>query len=50
MDIIIAMTVKLNSVSKEVYWNDTNNVGTAGKIVQSPKSTNLKLIRFPGGR
>ena len=42
-----ATTAELNSIPKEAFRHASNNGGTAGRSVWSPKGTTLRLIRCP---
>jgi hypothetical protein len=46
-DIMAATTAELNSIPKEAFRHASNNGGTAGKSVWSPKGTTLRVIRCP---
>jgi len=42
-----ATTAELNSIPKEGFRHASNNGGTTGRIVWSPKGTTLRVIRCP---
>jgi hypothetical protein len=42
-----ATTAELNSIPKRLFQHASNNGGTVGRSVWSPKGTTLRVIRCP---